>query len=590
MLVAMLAVATANAQQPASGRVSGTVTTTDATPQPVRRALVVLTGAEILTNVSVVTDDQGRFDVSGVPPGRVTVTASKAAFLTTPYGATRPGRPGTPLSVEAGQHVRDVIVRLPRGAVITGVVHDARGEPLSHLPITIQRASLVASSGGYVSLSETLHTDDRGVYRAFGLQPGSYVVAATPERGRGGVERHTDAEVDATLQRIRQRGSRPAPTAAAPAPLPAATADYAPVFYPGTAIAADAAAVTVAAGEERRGIDFVVDLQPSVNVRGLIATIDGSALPDVYLMMIVTGPPLPVFDEFATNIRAAARGAFSFTNVPPGRYLLSAVARAAAPAESSGPQPRWGQVLVDVRGDDLTGVAITLRPALSLTGRVEFEASKLAPPADRATMRVGLTKVNAGPLNPVPYVDGISADGGPPPPATVGADGAFTLSGIVPGTYSVTSSVPRAMGPSGWWLKSAMTGTRDLLDDPLEVSAATSALPDAVVVTFSDRHPELTGTLQSAAGQPASEFFVIVFPTERRWWAPGSRRVRATRPASDGRFSVLDLPAGDYFVAALTDVEADEWKSATFLDQLIGAAVKVTIRDGERTFQDLRLR
>jgi uncharacterized protein (DUF2141 family) len=135
-----------------------------------------------------------------------------------------------------------------------------------------------------------------------------------------------------------------------------------------------------------------------------------------------------------------------------------------------------------------------------------------------------------------------------------------------------------------------MTGTRDLLDDPLEVSAATSALPDAVVVTFSDRHPELTGTLQSAAGQPASEFFVIVFPTERRWWAPGSRRVRATRPASDGRFSVLDLPAGDYFVAALTDVEADEWKSATFLDQLIGAAVKVTIRDGERTFQDLRLR
>jgi len=62
------------------------------------------------------------------------------------------------------------------------------------------------------------------------------------------------------------------------------------------------------------------------------------------------------------------------------------------------------------------------------------------------------------------------------------------------------------------------------------------------------------------------------------------------RPASDGRFSVADLPAGDYLIAALTDVEPDEWKRAEFLGQLVAAGVKVTIRDGERTVQDLRLR
>ena len=83
---------------------------------------------------------------------------------------------------------------------------------------------------------------------------------------------------------------------------------------------------------------------------------------------------------------------------------------------------------------------------------------------------------------------------------------------------------------------------------------------------------------------------MIVFPTERRWWGASSRRVRATRPASDGRFSVTDLPAGDYLIAALTDVEPDEWKRAEFLGQLVTAGVKVTIRDGERTVQDLRLR
>jgi len=70
----------------------------------------------------------------------------------------------------------------------------------------------------------------------------------------------------------------------------------------------------------------------------------------------------------------------------------------------------------------------------------------------------------------------------------------------------------------------------------------------------------------------------------------GRGSARATRPASDGRFSVADLPAGDYLIAALTDVEPDEWKRAEFLGQLVAAGVKVTIRDGERTVQDLRLR
>ena len=177
---------------------------------------MVLTSAEIATNITGITDDQGRFDITGVPPGRVTVTVSKVAHLTTPYGASRPGRPGTPLSLAAGQHLRDISVRLPRGAVITGVIRDGQGDPVANLQVTVQRAALVAGSAGYVLPRETLLTDDRGVYRAFGLAPGEYVVAAVPDRGRSAVERLADAEVDAAFERLRTRSrqcrARPLPS------------------------------------------------------------------------------------------------------------------------------------------------------------------------------------------------------------------------------------------------------------------------------------------------------------------------------------------------------------------------------------------
>jgi hypothetical protein len=52
---------------------------------------------------------------------------------------------------------------------------------------------------------------------------------------------------------------------------------------------------------------------------------------------------------------------------------------------------------------------------------------------------------------------------------------------------------------------------------------------------------------------------------------------------------VIDLPAGDYYVAALTDLNLDEWKNAEFLSALVPAAVRVAIADGQRRVQNLRI-
>jgi hypothetical protein len=82
----------------------------------------------------------------------------------------------------------------------------------------------------------------------------------------------------------------------------------------------------------------------------------------------------------------------------------------------------------------------------------------------------------------------------------------------------------------------------------------------------------------------------VAFAADRQFWTPQSRRIRQTRPASDGRFSIKGLPAGDYLLAALTDVERDEWFDPAFLAQLVPAAVRVTLSDGVVTTQNLRIR
>ena len=81
---------------------------------------------------------------------------------------------------------------------------------------------------------------------------------------------------------------------------------------------------------------------------------------------------------------------------------------------------------------------------------------------------------------------------------------------------------------------------------------------------------------------------MIVFPAARALWS-SPRRVVSTRPATDGRFSVRDLPEGNYLIAALTDVEPGQWTKPAFLEQLVAAALPIALGDGEIKRQDLRI-
>ena len=111
-----------------------------------------------------------------------------------------------------------------------------------------------------------------------------------------------------------------------------------------------------------------------------------------------------------------------------------------------------------------------------------------------------------------------------------------------------------------------------------------------LVLTFTDRHSELSGVLQTPVGVPAVEYFVIVFSADRQHWFPGSRRTKTARPASDGRYVFADLPAGDYLIAALEDVDAPQLGDPAFLGAIVAAGgVKVSVSEGGKVQLDLRV-
>ena len=109
-----------------------------------------------------------------------------------------------------------------------------------------------------------------------------------------------------------------------------------------------------------------------------------------------------------------------------------------------------------------------------------------------------------------------------------------------------------------------MLDGRDLLDTPIEG-------PDinwrGVTLTLSDKRTELSGTLQVGAGQPA-DYYVVVFSADRTNWRVGARRSMSAKPGTDGRFVFTDLPAGEYYVAALTDLDPIDWQTPAFLEQV----------------------
>ena len=563
---------------PGTGEISGIVLTADERPQPVRRALVTLSGAGLGTpSRSVVTDTTGRFVFDRLPVGRFSLSASKAAYLTANHGARQPGRAGISIDLTEAQKVEGIRLTLVRGAVIAGTIRDERGEPLDGANIQVLRYRVVngerrLQSAG--SLGPREQTDDRGAYRAFGLEPGEYIVAATMRSTSGQARIMTEADITSAIQALKRAPGRGS------APARPATVRYTPVFYPGTPDVAEATFVTVGVGEERTGIDFAFRLVPTAKVDGVVVNPAGPLPPTTEVRILNLGRPagLSAGVEIMSllPLRPRPDGTFSFDGLAPGQYALAATTTGQQPARgrgSAGGESLWATTDVTIAGTDISNITLTLQPGMSISGSVSFDATSLPVP-NRAGMRISLAPILTGAEISVGQLT-----------TTATAEGTFTFTGVMPGRYTVRALPPT--GATGWLQRAVSVGGRETADEVVDVRAGESVT--GVSIVFTDRSATLTGMLQNVGGQAAPDYFIILFPADKAQWRVSTRRIQQVRPGTDGRFTFRTLLPGSYLLAAVTDVETGEWLDPAFLEKLIPGAIPLTVAEGEKKVQDIRI-
>ena len=305
---------------------------------------------------------------------------------------------------------------------------------------------------------------------------------------------------------------------------------------------------------------------------------------------VLTGPSLPTpasicvrtiarraaarFEGFRTT-RAGPEGRFQFADVPPGAYTLAARAALPPPAGTARPGVTapilWASTEVSVEGQSLSGVSLMLQPGLSVTGSVRFDGAS-AVPADFSGARVSLAPMPGGQI-------AITAGA-----ATVDATGRFTISGVSPGRYRVNATFTSARA---WIYRSTSVGGEGR-DRP--------AHRDSRHGGGSDRHVHGSSGAARRQGrrpQPARRRVTQSSSCSRRIptaWYSQSRRIRSISlqtltAATPSRACFPETISW----SAVDDVEPGEWFDPAFLQRLVPAATKITIAEGEKKVQDVRV-
>ncbi|MFB3778568.1 MAG: collagen binding domain-containing protein [Bryobacteraceae bacterium] len=402
----------------------------------------------------------GAFCIESLPPGQYQLSASKAGYLPSNYGATSPFQSSAILDIDDGQQVKADVQMMPYG-VVSGRVTDSDGERVDSGMVQVMAE---VSRGGVLrtTIVDGVVINDLGQYRVGGLLPGRYYVRYRPRDFDNSANVHNPL-VNGNARRM------------------VAT------FHPSAASLSEALSVQVGLGEEASNTDIVVRRVSTYSVRGKLIG-DRGQPPEFASVDLLPAGEEPAMLLISNSV-LGQDGTFVFSGVAPGEYGVVYYGGTGADASA-------GRAPVTVVDRDVVDVLIQMQTPVTVNGAILVED---AAEVDFTKLHVGLATLDSM---------------GPSYGAFVRSDGSFVLEGCSPGRYTIN-----VMAPSGTHLRSVHYGDSDITRSPMVIGS--SGLDLKIVLARGGARLRGAVTLPGG-GAPGSAYYLIV-PRDGPIDGPGLR-------------------------------------------------------------------
>jgi hypothetical protein len=493
--------------------------------EPLRKAHIRLESVDDRTrSVTVVTDENGRFEFKRIDPGRYNLTAMRVGYVSLPYGQRKAGDPGAILTLNPGQEMKDLLFRLVPSGVLAGRIYDEDGEALPGVTVSAMREAY-SKGKRKLGMKATVQTDDLGQYRLYGLAPGRYFISAVyPQWSRSG------GDFDHGSEESGPEG-------------------YARLFYPGTSDQSKASAFTIKAGEEIPSVDMPMRLVPVFTVHGHIYN-QITHKPGKGTIVFMLPKNRNIGWDGGINRADVDKpdGSFEIHEIIPGSYELTALWFDQGREYASTTD-------VEVNGGDVGGISLTIRPGTNINGYIVWEG----PPA-----------IDKDDLSVMPLMDEMSLvfTGS----TRVAPNNTFVLKEIGDGTYRA-----EVQGISkDCYVKDVEYAGSSVINDGFTVARGSDA---ELKITISSKGARLQGSVTDSDGLPAVGVYVALVPNPP---LRGLHRLyKQALTDQNGRFDLRGIAPGDYAVFSWDEVEEGAWEDPEFIKPFEDKGEKITVQDSE---------
>jgi protocatechuate 3,4-dioxygenase beta subunit len=526
------------------------VVTKDPGSEPVKKALIELIAESQgdAGNYTAVTGVDGEFRIEGIVPGRYHLFVERSGYQEIDKHRRR--TEGRVLTLNAGQELKDLGIRLQAAAVVEGRVTDEDGDPLPEAQVAVLRQTFGSGRNHWEQVGAE-RTNDLGEYRIAGLAPGYYFVSVTPPPDfRSLIEGTGNAAAAA-----------PHDAAAAPdKPVPAA---YQTAYYPGTRDRSQAASIQLHAGEDFQA-NFSLTPSPSLLIRGSVVNLPPGSSAVIMLQS----------KDFSVVLNGAdvhKDGSFEIRDVSPGAYtILATVDNAQA--------PMMARQAIQITTANAEGLQLSPQAGGSIHGRLRIEAGGTAGSATPDLSQMFLLLRTSDGDDDV--LGTFTMGAGFSTVAHVNGDGSFEWKNVPAGHYFVQISDASTM--PDWFLKSVAAGGRDVTDSGFNISGGTTQLD----LVASANGAVAAGVAANQKEQPVADAVIVAVP-EARFRSHPDRYRKAVTDQS-GRFSLRGLPPGEYSLFAWESVEGEAYLDPEFLKSYEGQGKALHVSEGDRASMQLR--